>query len=367
MKRFFVKILKFLAAIILWLAIAGYFFISQRYAAQDREHNIIDSIAIHIIDSIATGDLISSQVVGEWLDECKIPTIGVRADKVDLYSLREQITSSSFVERANLYTTRQGVLHVDVDGRSAAVRLMVDGYNRYITEDGYVFGVPATSPLYLPVVTGDYQPIFPSDFEGHIDEYLEEQIALIGREIEQIERDKYPILAKERANNELERERRRMRTSRGWFESRESFDKRVAALREKKEDLRRFYRDRGMAYKSQIEQINSRQEAKREQEKKLKKSCEDLHKLITFVKMVDRDPFWRSEVTQIVISEGESGSLRVAIIPRSGSFKVTLGGVEHIDNKLDKLYKFYHSALGRVGWERYKSINIEFKNQVVCK
>ena len=36
-----------------------------------------------------------------------------------------------------------------------------------------------------------------------------------------------------------------------------------------------------------------------------------------------------------------------------------------VEERLDRLYNFYEEALSRVGWDRYREINIEFKSQVV--
>ena len=35
--------------------------------------------------------------------------------------------------------------------------------------------------------------------------------------------------------------------------------------------------------------------------------------------------------------------------------------------KLDTLEKFYHYGLSQAGWNKYKYINLEFDNQIICK
>jgi cell division protein FtsQ len=37
-----------------------------------------------------------------------------------------------------------------------------------------------------------------------------------------------------------------------------------------------------------------------------------------------------------------------------------------LDVKLENLKLFYQKALPKVGWERYSSINLKYKNQIVC-
>ena len=38
------------------------------------------------------------------------------------------------------------------------MRLLIDGYNSYVTEEGYLFAVPRASSVYVPVITGTYRP-----------------------------------------------------------------------------------------------------------------------------------------------------------------------------------------------------------------
>ena len=40
--------------------------------------------------------------------------------------------------------------------------------------------------------------------------------------------------------------------------------------------------------------------------------------------------------------------------------------IDNAENKLAKLEVFYKEAMMKSGWEKYKIINLKFKNQVVC-
>lgn len=161
----------------------------------------------------------------------------------------------------------------------------------------------------------------------------------------------------------------------GWFESDEAFEKRVTELRAKKAQLRKLYRYRARTYSEQIAKIAAKQQRVRDEEKKLIKRCEDFTNLINFVHIVENDKFWSSEVVQIIATQGHSGDLRVTLSVRSGGFEVVFGAVSNGDSERDesmeerfkKLMIFYEDGLRRVGWEKYQSINVEYKNQVVCK
>lgn len=55
------------------------------------------------------------------------------------------------------------------------------------------------------------------------------------------------------------------------------------------------------------------------------------------------------------------------LIPKVGNQKIILGDLEAIDDKIFRLKTFYTEAISRLGWNKYKTINLKFKNQVVCK
>ncbi len=96
------------------------------------------------------------------------------------------------------------------------------------------------------------------------------------------------------------------------------------------------------------------------------KSYEDFLKLLTFVKFVEEDDFWRSEVVQIIAQTTSSGALEVDLVPRSGSCTIRFGRLEDTERKFAKLMRFYRSGLTRVGWDAYRTIDIRFGDQVIC-
>jgi hypothetical protein len=46
---------------------------------------------------------------------------------------------------------------------------------------------------------------------------------------------------------------------------------------------------------------------------------------------------------------------------------VHLGTCENFEGKLRNLEAFYDKVLPEVGWNKYSLINLEFKDQIVCK
>jgi hypothetical protein len=99
----------------------------------------------------------------------------------------------------------------------------------------------------------------------------------------------------------------------------------------------------------------------------LEKSYEDFMKLLTFVESVENDDFWRSEVVQIAAHTTPSGALEVELTPRSGRFTILFGRLEEVERKFGKLERFYRRGLPSIGWNEYRTIDIRYNDQVVCK
>lgn len=73
--------------------------------------------------------------------------------------------------------------------------------------------------------------------------------------------------------------------------------------------------------------------------------------------------FWRNQAVQLnVLANGT-----IEMVPRVGDHIVYLGSAAHIENKLERLRKFYIYGLNKAGWNKYNYINMEFSNQIICK
>jgi len=86
----------------------------------------------------------------------------------------------------------------------------------------------------------------------------------------------------------------------------------------------------------------------------------DIYKLVSYIK---DDSFWSAQIDQIYVD----GNDEIDLIPRVGSHQIHLGTIENFEGKLQNLEAFYDKVLPEVGWNKYSIINLEFKDQIVCK
>jgi len=85
-----------------------------------------------------------------------------------------------------------------------------------------------------------------------------------------------------------------------------------------------------------------------------------LYKLILFVR---KDEFLNALVDQVYVHE--NGEME--LIPKMEGQTIRLGMAdEELAEKFEKLKIFYSEGLKKVGWDKYKTIDLRYKDQVVC-
>ena len=87
-----------------------------------------------------------------------------------------------------------------------------------------------------------------------------------------------------------------------------------------------------------------------------------LHDLYTMAKFILADEFWSAHVEQIYVNEKEE----IELVPKVGNHKIIFGGADEMAEKFWKLKVFYQEGLNYIGWENYDTLNLKFKDQVVC-
>lgn len=83
----------------------------------------------------------------------------------------------------------------------------------------------------------------------------------------------------------------------------------------------------------------------------------------TFFQQLEKHPYFQSWFAGMHIDAQNNWIL----FPVEGKHKVILGEPEEIEVKLQKLEAFYKSVINAKNIDDYKSINLKFQDQVVCK
>ena len=84
---------------------------------------------------------------------------------------------------------------------------------------------------------------------------------------------------------------------------------------------------------------------------------------LDFLRYVDEHPFWRAQVSQVVIEPGG----KLSFSQQVGDQRVEFGLPESISEKFAKLMVFYRQIPSVLGWDTYHRVNVEYQNQIICE
>ncbi len=87
--------------------------------------------------------------------------------------------------------------------------------------------------------------------------------------------------------------------------------------------------------------------------------AKEVYKIATHV---DNDEFLKAQIEQIFVEADNE----FILVPKLGKHLIYLGTATDLEEKFNKLKLFYKEGLNKIGWSKYKGINLKYKNQVVC-
>jgi cell division protein FtsQ len=85
-----------------------------------------------------------------------------------------------------------------------------------------------------------------------------------------------------------------------------------------------------------------------------------IYELVEYLRNSD---FWWAQIDQINVDDEDD----IDLIPRLGNHRIHLGTIENYQGKLNNLETFYKEVIPVAGWNKYDLINLEFKDQIVCR
>lgn len=84
--------------------------------------------------------------------------------------------------------------------------------------------------------------------------------------------------------------------------------------------------------------------------------------IFQLAKYINDDEFWSAQIQQVHVNAvGE-----FELIPTVGNHRVIFGSLENMDGKFKKLFVFYKEGLNNTDWEKYDSVNVKYKHQIIC-
>ncbi len=82
-----------------------------------------------------------------------------------------------------------------------------------------------------------------------------------------------------------------------------------------------------------------------------------------FVNYLQSDDLWKNQIAQVYVN----ASNEIELVPRVGNHIIILGGLDEYEKKMNKLEAMYHEGFSITNWNAYSTINLKYKDQVICK
>ena len=89
------------------------------------------------------------------------------------------------------------------------------------------------------------------------------------------------------------------------------------------------------------------------------KFSKDLMKMINFI---NGDNFFSKIISEIEIKSNKN----IVIHPQFSKQKFIFGYPDKLEEKFKKIMLFYNNIAPTKGWNTYKTVNVKFKNQIIC-
>jgi len=87
-----------------------------------------------------------------------------------------------------------------------------------------------------------------------------------------------------------------------------------------------------------------------------------IEKTFMLADFIRKHDFWNAQVEQVFVNaDGD-----MELIPRVGNQTIVFGDEKEMDKKFEKLFLFYKEGISKEGWSKYSTINVKYKDQVVC-
>jgi cell division protein FtsQ len=87
-----------------------------------------------------------------------------------------------------------------------------------------------------------------------------------------------------------------------------------------------------------------------------------INQVYALVQYIMADSFLTANTEQVYVNEQQE----LEIIPRIGQQRIIFGDTTDMSGKFNRLMVFYKEGLSKTGWNNYNTINLKYRDQVVC-
>ncbi len=139
----------------IWLLFVGFFVVSLGFTERQRNDILCQEIRIQIVDSLSNHFLNTDDIL-TMLREKSFKITKEKIHELPLNEIEKEVCKMPHVKDAQVYTTLDGILHIDVVQRTPMFRLINYNYESYyVDEDGVLFPTSDNYSARVLVVSGN--------------------------------------------------------------------------------------------------------------------------------------------------------------------------------------------------------------------
>lgn len=166
------KTLFTILSIAVWVALLVYLVFAVRMCRREKAGIVVERVEIRVKDSQQVR-VVSEAMVGKWIEEAGFELEQREVMDVNTEHIRAAIAQKPFVKDVRVYSDMRGVIHVDLTQRKPIARFnTANGYNFYLSDDGWILPIPQGSAVHVPVVTGNFRMPFERGYFGSLADSL---------------------------------------------------------------------------------------------------------------------------------------------------------------------------------------------------
>ena len=92
---------------------------------------------------------------------------GKRIEEIDLARIEQILDGRSAIQKSEVYTTADGILHVMISEREPAIRLVTPSGSWYADKSGFLFPMQKNSTSRVPIIDGAVPVALTAGFKGY--------------------------------------------------------------------------------------------------------------------------------------------------------------------------------------------------------
>lgn len=92
-------------------------------------------------------------------------------------------------------------------------------------------------------------------------------------------------------------------------------------------------------------------------------ACSSVEEALPLLNFLQRDPFWGAQIAEVVIFQDG----QIELLPTVSDMDIEFGYPVRIEEKFRNLMDFYRQVPPETGWDKYRSLSVKYRGQVVAK